>query len=257
VGNGNVVPNVDKLLFRESGPADSANLGSGFLIDGVSLASTSCTPTGLVRDGIDLTAAQFGGTVTGSLDATGCDIGVYYARGTTGSVHDAEISGARYYGVVANAADVNVSDSSIHDIGDSPFSGAQHGVGVLYTTVNQAGETTGASATGTLGGSTITRYQKNGVVVSGAGAAVTVSNNTVTGAGPVDYIAQNGIQISFGATANVTGNTVSGNWYTPKSYTACGLLFYQAGGVKQSGNTLFDNETNLCNAGRGGGKFNP
>ena len=172
---------------------------------------------------------------------------------TEGTVSDAEIYGANYYGVVVNAAAADVTDSSIHDIGESPFNGAQHGVGVLYTTIDQAGETTGDAATGTLSGNTITNYQKNGVVVSGDGAAVSVLDNTVTGQGQIDYIAQNGIQISYGGTALVRGNTVTGNWYTPASYTACGLLFYQASGVKQQANTLSGNETNLCNAGRGGG----
>jgi hypothetical protein len=35
------------------------------------------------------------------------------------------------------------------------------------------------------------------------------------------------------------------------------LLFYQANGVKQQANTLFDNEIDLCNAGRGGGRVSP
>ena len=259
-GNGNQVPTVSKLLFREAGDANPANAGGGFLIDNVALSSSTgavCTPTGLMRDGINLTAAQIGGNVNGTLDATGCNIGVYYGDGATGTVSGANISGANYYGVVADGAAVDISDSQIHDIGETPFNGTQHGVGVLYTTVHQDGGTTDHAATGTLSGSTISRYQKNGVVVSGTDAAVTVSNNTVTGNGPVDYIAQNGIQISFGATASVTGNSVSGNFYTPASVTACGLLFYQAGGVKQKSNTLFNNQTNLCNAGRGGGKFNP
>ena len=38
-GNGNVVPTVSKLLFRESGAAAAGNLGNGFLVDGVSLLS--------------------------------------------------------------------------------------------------------------------------------------------------------------------------------------------------------------------------
>jgi hypothetical protein len=80
-----------------------------------------------------------------------------------------------------------------------------------------------------------------------------VQDNTVTGLGPIGFIAQNGIQISRGASAVVTGNTVSGNWYTPATVTACGLLFYQADGVKQKSNILSGNQTNLCNAGRGGG----
>jgi hypothetical protein len=43
----------------------------------------------------------------------------------------------------------------------------------------------------------------------------------------------------------------------PAGTTACGLLFFQAGGVTKGMNSLFDNETNTCNAGRGGGKFRP
>jgi hypothetical protein len=39
-GNGNKVPNVSKLLFREGGPAVSENSGKGFLVDGVTLASS-------------------------------------------------------------------------------------------------------------------------------------------------------------------------------------------------------------------------
>ena len=41
VGNGNVVPNVAKMLFRESGDPHPLDLGKGFLVDGVSLSSSS------------------------------------------------------------------------------------------------------------------------------------------------------------------------------------------------------------------------
>ena len=136
---------------------------------------------------------------------------------------------------------------------------------MLYTTINQDGTSTGASASGTLSKTTITNYQKNGVVVSGSGAAVTITDNTVTGEGPISYIAQNGIQISFGATAKLVDNNVSLNNYVPSKVTACGLLLYKAGGVSASKNglsyvkaenTFHDNETDICNFGKGGG-FNP
>lgn len=81
----------------------------------------------------------------------------------------------------------------------------------------------------------------------------TIDRNVVTGDGPITYIAQNGIQVGFGASAVIRENTVSGNDYTPATYVACGLLFYQATGVKQKSNVLFDNEKNICNFGRGGG----
>ena len=199
----------------------------------------------------NLTAKQIGGDVTGSLDATGCDIGVYYAPGTTGSVNAADISGAVYYGVVANAAAVNVIGSQIHDIGDYPLGGNQRGVGVYYTTLNpDLSSTGGTAATGTVSGNTFTKYQKGGIVVNGPGAAVTISGNTVTGEGRVDYIAQNGIQVSRGATGTITGNTVTGHAYTGiNNASSSGILLiggYIYGpittGVSVVDNTLVNND---------------
>jgi hypothetical protein len=228
----------------------------------------TCTATGFMRDGIDLTAALINpaGTVSGLLDATGCNIGVYYGPGKSGTVSGANIAGANYYGVVVNAAAVDVTGSTIHDIGESPLNGSQHGVAVLYTTIDQAGASTGTSAKGTMSGNTITKYQKNGVVISGAGAAVSVLNNVVTGEGGVTYIAQNGIQVSFAGSAKLVGNDVSLNNYTPSKVTACGLLIYKAGGVSgatksgisyiKADNNFHNNETDICNFGKGGG-FSP
>jgi parallel beta-helix repeat protein len=160
-------------------------------------------------------------------------------------VSNADISGATRYGVVNNGQNVSVTNSTIENIGDHPFDGMQYGVGIFYT-----------GGTGTISGNHVGPYQKGGITVRDSGSA-TIQNNTVSGSGPVNYIAQNGIQISYGASATVTGNTVTGNWYTPATWTACGLLFYQAGGVKQSANTLSANQTNLCNVGRGGGNVKP
>jgi hypothetical protein len=174
------------------------------------LAAT-CTATGFVRDGIDLTAAQIGGDVTGSLDASGCNIGVYYDNTTTGNVSGATISNANYFGVVVNgdvgAVSVNVTGSTINHIGETPLNGTQHGVAIYYRALGTG------TASGTISGNSITNYQKGGITVSGRVSA-TITNNTVTGQGPVNYIAQNGIQVGYGAKATVSGNTVTGNAYT-------------------------------------------
>jgi hypothetical protein len=217
-------------------------------------ASAACTLTDFSRDGHFLTAAQIGNNVTGTLDATGCDIGVYYESGHTGTVTPgADISGAKYFGVLVNGVTMDVTNSSVHAIGEVPLNGSQHGNAIVYLN----------GAKGTISGNHVFNYQKNGITVSGVNAngtvpgpatSASVLNNVVTGEGHVSYIAQNGIQISYGASGTVTGNTVSGNWYTGPTYTACGLLFYQAGGVKQNANNLFNNQTNFCNFGRGGGK---
>ena len=229
---------------------------------GLSMTTTAeaatCTATGFLRDGINLTAAQIGGTVSGTLDATGCDIGVYFA--TPGSVTSAaEIFGARYFGVVDDGTAVTVEGASIHNIGDNPFDGTQHGVGIYF--VN--------GASGAIDGNTVWAYQKGGIVVTdtqtytGPATTATVTNNTVTGLGPVDFIAQNGIQVSRGAVATVRGNDISDNFYTGEAgvgpnpggqnpegweYFSTGLLLFEAGdGTKTSDNQFSGNQHNFAN----------
>jgi hypothetical protein len=186
--------------------------------------AATCTQTGFMRDSINLTAAQIGGNVTGSLDATTCNIGVYYDNTTSGNVTGADIFGANYYGVVVNgdvgAVSVNVTGSAIHDIGESPLTGqgSQHGTAIYYRALGTG------TASGTISGNTVSSYQKNGVTINGSVSAM-ITNNTVTGQGPVAWIAQNGIQLGYGAKATVTGNTVIGNAYTgPNGASSAGIL---------------------------------
>lgn len=56
-----------------------------------------------------------------------------------------------------------------------------------------------------VSGNTVSSYQKTGVLVKEKVLSV-VTGNTITGYGPVDFIAQNGVQVSFGATALVNSN---------------------------------------------------
>jgi hypothetical protein len=101
-------------------------------------------------------------------------------------------------------------------------------------------------ASGVITRNVLSLYQKGGITVRGAGASARIENNKLTGAGPVDYIAQNGIQVSFGGTATVKPNTVSDHVYTPDSNEACGLLFYQAANPWEKLNKLSSNEVNVC-----------
>ena len=88
-------------------------------------AATLAAESGLTgftdRDGTTLTAKIIDpvAPVTGTITADGYDIGVYYSPGHSGTV-TADISGAKYYGVVADGAKVNVTGSKVHDIGDQP-----------------------------------------------------------------------------------------------------------------------------------------
>ncbi len=59
--------------------------------------------------------------------------------------------------------------------------------------------------TATLNNDVVSSYQKNGITVDGTGSSAAIGNVTVTGAGETTAIAQNGIQISDGATARISG----------------------------------------------------
>ena len=63
------------------------------------------------------------------------------------------------------------------------------------------------------------------------GEPAAISNSTLTGAGAVPVIAQNGIQVGFGAgPVEVTGNTIAGHRYTgnPTNGTGAGILIFSA-----------------------------
>ena len=119
--------------------------------------------------------------MTGDLDAAGCDIGVYYGPGTKGSVKNATIKNAKYFGVVNYRGKVNVTNSTISQIGNTPLDGTQHGVGIFYTTEETPGGATSGTAKGTINGNVLHSYQKGGITVRGAGASATIERNTLTG----------------------------------------------------------------------------
>ncbi len=104
-----------------------------------------------------------------------------------------------------------VSNNRITHIRDEPFSGCQNGVGIQ---AGRAADSTSGSVTAKS--NVIDDYQKNGITVSNAGSLGTITGNTIVGAGPTPVIAQNGIQVSSGASGTVSKNDVSGNVYSPR-----------------------------------------
>src|SRR5712672_673056 len=101
---------------------------------GASPADAACTPTGFIRDGMNLTAKVIAdGDISGqTINATGCNIGIYYGPGTSGTVEGSDVYGANYFGIVATGEDgdvdlgqclghlgttsVDVTNSHIHNI---------------------------------------------------------------------------------------------------------------------------------------------
>jgi hypothetical protein len=235
-------------------------------------ATTTCLTVPVVnQNGIDgihtVTAAVVatsGSTI--STVGSGCDVGVFVPNTASDVTITATISGETMAGVFADgdaspattsAQNVTVTGSTISTIGDQPFDGVQYGWGVFFSN----------GVTGSITGNTISDYQKGGIVVFDFSGPV--SDNTVTGLGPVKFIAQNGIQLGYPEgspenyyfpstnVANVAGNTVSKNIYTegfaPPGFVSTGVLLYASTGtvgewtsVLEPSNTVFSNQCNVC-----------
>jgi nitrous oxidase accessory protein NosD len=170
--------------------------------------------------------------VTGTIDATGCDIGVYVPVGVKNVKVSATIHDANQYGVFNNGH-AKVDGSEIYNIGNhvgSVFTpnGAQTGVGVYFY-----------NATGSVVDSNIHDYQKGGIVIN-VDSKANVTNNTIAGFDSVPFIAQNGIQFGYGATGNAMNNSVTGNWYSGANWASTGILLFETDKVTIQGNTVED-----------------
>ena len=121
-------------------------------------------------------------------------------------------------------------------------------------------ETYGIAAYGdsdvVISGNNVSGYARVGIVASGDNGTnpdpnAIITGNIVTGLGKsvLANWAPNGIQIGFGATGKVTGNTVSGNGYPGTDWTGSGILVATSDDVEVTGNTVEENETGIGTSG--------
>jgi hypothetical protein len=208
-------------------------------------SAATCTPTDFMQDGRPLTAALVNpADVTGTVDATGCDIAVYFSSGAH-TVTAAIIQNAFYYGVLVRnpGTSATITDSEVRFIGDGVGgtflpTGAQHGNGIRFRD----------GATGSVDTTYVHHYQKGGIVVSNPGTSATVTNSHIQGLGPVAFIAQNGVQYSDHSAGLVRGNLIEDHQYTgPQDTFSAGLLLFdiEPPQIKHSLNHYRDNDRNL------------
>ena len=98
------------------------------------------------------------------------------------------------------------------------------------------------SSTVTVEKSSVHNYNKNGITGNDAGTTLTLTGNYVQGAGvvPVPGAAQDGIQLGFGATGTIQGNTVIDNIYgDPTVAASANILLYDT--AENSGITVTSN----------------
>jgi len=179
----------------------------------------TCITLATTSRGMFLTTKAVNEPGPGTIDASGCDIGDYITTSmtvTSLTVHDAEKYGifVDSGGMVPGAITVTISGATVYNIGNHVGTsfmpdGSQRGIGIIY----DSGTSPAPLASGAISSSNVYAYQKGGIVVN-HNSNVNTTDTSVTGLGPVDFIAQNGIQYSRDAVGIIRGNTVSNNFYT-------------------------------------------
>ncbi len=149
---------------------------------------------------------------------------------------------------VAGGAELTLTESQIDGASTTleAFKGCQHGIAV-----NVGSHKAGLVGHAKLLHDAISGYEKNGPTVSNPGSTLSTKEVNVTGEGPSPWIAQNGIEVAFGAKGSIETTTVSGNECEVAGVCssgslgeqATGLLFFgAAAGSKSSENTITGND---------------
>jgi len=170
----------------------------------------------------------------------------------------------RVEGFTFDANDENKSDGAtrftgvfFRDVYDDPEDHDGTVAGLFSSTIHNFGtdlENYGVRIYGqsklTVDDNTVYEYTRDGIVANGNDNSVTtddpdviISNNAVTGIGTVAAV-QNGIQVAFGASGSITGNTVSNDTGSSKWWST-GILITDSDNVSVTGNTAIGNTTGI------------
>ncbi|MDZ7771905.1 MAG: right-handed parallel beta-helix repeat-containing protein [Balneolaceae bacterium] len=191
-----------------------------------------------------LTAKYVNTTLNGgSMTVAPCDIGTYYdedghsVRGVsiTGTTDGAK---SEQFGVYSNGASLDVSHTDVTVEDDYPHQFIS--IGYLY------------GASGSIADNTIEGAHRVGILLDREGTDARVTGNSVTGTGAqTTGWAENGIQISRGATGKISGNTVSDHWWDLNNFGSSGIIVNGSDDVHIRDNELSNNDYSIALAGNG------
>jgi parallel beta-helix repeat protein len=136
-------------------------------------------------------------------------------------------------GIFYRNASGDIQATAVRDTRLADGNGCQSGIGVF------AQSSGGIASRVTISGSSIQRYQKAGIVGNEVGTEFLALDNAVGGDEATSPIARNGIQIGFGATGRIAGNTIVNHVRTCAAFScdvSTSVLVFEADGITVSGN---------------------
>ncbi len=266
----NTYPGGTICLDKGSFPEQLVISASGTTLKGVGDAKTIIDPSSLVANTYDydsgLPAAAIilveGPSGTPTSGVMGVTVENLQVNGVAGQSFFTGC-GQNYIGVDFQASSGTLSDANVTGIELPPaLFGCQDGLGVYaYNGYYSYAGSNNVPDTVTISHTLVNQYDKNGITCDDPQETCQLTSDTVTGLGAIDTIAQNGIQIAYGAEATLSSNHVSGNGvYTGPGGCSgdvqgnnenctgnegAGILLYDAA----SGTTVLSNTVSLCEFG--------
>jgi hypothetical protein len=224
-GLGGVMLKPSAMVTNANSLTSGKNIAAAILVVNPSGASTVRIETLIVDGGLNETT---NGCADITLGGAANPIGIYFQNAS---------------GTVLNSVVRNFRRGAGHE-------GCQDGLGIFA-------QGDSGPHTVTVTGTSVHDFQKGGIVANEVGTTLVASENHVTGDGPTTFIAQNGIQVGFGAGGTIQKNVVADVVYSqctsiedpedpeyPDS-VACnngsstGILIYEgANGTTVSANTV-------------------
>jgi hypothetical protein len=155
-----------------------------------------------------------------------------------------------FMGIFYRNASGKITNSAVRNIRlTTALFGCQSGEGIFAQSGDEINVPRGARLE--VSNTSVHDYQKNGITGNEIGTELTAVGNAVTGVGATPVIAQNGIQLGFGARGSIEGNSVINNNYSACTALVCNdiatniLIFSETSGVKVLRNHLGKSQVNL------------
>ncbi len=152
----------------------------------------------------------------------------------------------RLFGIVFQNSSGSITNTKIRDVHlVEQLNGCQSGTAIFVQSGN------GGTSNVVIEKNTLIGYQKNGITANEPGTVVFIRHNHAYGIGPTTGAAQNGIQVGFGATGEISGNTVVDHQWQPCvsisncQFFAAGILVAQSGGVQVGNNFADGNQVHI------------